>query len=145
MEWKCSSFCSVMHARPHSRAGVNMKGFNFKLAMVKTCSTWPLLKNTPFKKNTVVLTPQMMHRHLRLHPLYGPGPDQKLKSEFYFCSDQNLFRLVAWKEPQRHSMENLNGFALCPGFMFSTAGSQMWQYHFWPKTAIWDWTRPWGL
>ena len=23
--------------------GVNREGFNFKLAMVKTCSTWPLL------------------------------------------------------------------------------------------------------
>ena len=23
--------------------GVNMEGFNFKLAMVKTCSNWPLL------------------------------------------------------------------------------------------------------
>ena len=25
------------------RRGVNREGFNFKLAMVKTCSTWPLL------------------------------------------------------------------------------------------------------
>ena len=31
--------------------GINRKGFNFKLAMVKTCSTWPLLNKYPLWKN----------------------------------------------------------------------------------------------
>ena len=30
--------------------GVNREGFNFKLAMVKTCSTWPLLNKYALKK-----------------------------------------------------------------------------------------------
>ena len=30
--------------------GVNREGFNFKLAMVKTCSTWPLLNKYALQK-----------------------------------------------------------------------------------------------
>ena len=34
----------------HAKAGVNERGFNFKLAMVKMCSKLTPFKNMPFKK-----------------------------------------------------------------------------------------------
>ena len=43
----CSSH--VLYVRVIGR-GVNREGFNFKLATVKTCSTWPLLNKYALKK-----------------------------------------------------------------------------------------------
>ena len=61
--------------------GINGEGFNFKLAMVKMCSTWPLLnKYTLSKKFEVDLqTPPLS---LTACMAYGKG--QKLKIRILF-------------------------------------------------------------
>ena len=47
---------------------VNREGFNFKLAVVKTCPIWSLMNNMPFKKSKCLSDPYMTY-----------GKDQKMK------------------------------------------------------------------
>ena len=53
VKWKCGPPhnilrtplhpCNISPVYMYSERGINREGFNLKLAMVKTCSTWPLL------------------------------------------------------------------------------------------------------
>ena len=71
--------------------GVNREGFNFKLAMVKMCSTWPLLKKYAIWKNFEVglQTPPSPQTP---YIVYEKGKNWKF--EFYSCSNQNVFQLT---------------------------------------------------
>ena len=64
------------------RAGANKEGFNFKLAMAKTCSTWPLLKNMPLEKKKIEVDFQTPPLPQTPYIAYGIG--QKLKIGILF-------------------------------------------------------------
>ena len=92
--WKLCA-CLSFHLKNHVHVfflqcligwGINGKGFNSKLAMVKMCSTW-LSKNLKWVFS--------LHRYLR--PPIGPMPMRKAKiwkSEFRFCHVQNVFTIT---------------------------------------------------
>ena len=77
--------------------GVNREGFNFKLAMVKTCSTWPLLNKYALQKIlNLVFRP---HHHLRPPTCIAYEKDQKLKIWILFlpwskCIHSNLKGII---------------------------------------------------
>ena len=107
--------------------GINRKGSNFKLDMVKTCSTWPSGTNMPFKK----FWSGSLDPTVTSDPLYSLWKRQKLKFWILF--------LQWWKYIPINLKGTLKTFnEKCEGF-YVPHSSQMWRNcHFWPKTAIWD-------
>ena len=79
------------------RAGVNRGGFNFKLAIVRTCSTFPLLNKYALLKKVLkwVFRP---HRHLR-SPIMPKWERQKIeKSWILFVSGSKCIKSNLKKE-----------------------------------------------
>ena len=92
------SFCIGQHLMmlvfwwlPTLGWGINREGFNFKLAMVKTCSTWSLLNKYALWKNFEVdlQTPPSPQT-----PYIAYEKGKNWKFEFYSCSAQNVFQLT---------------------------------------------------
>ena len=127
MSWVVRYCCLVFYVYS-LRWGVNSEGYrpNFKLAMIKTCSTWPLLNKYAIKKWRGSSDPTVTS-----DPLHSLWKRQKLKIWILFlqwskCIPINL------KEKSKHVYWKIRRVLRTP------QQPNVKKLPFWPKTAIWD-------